>query len=135
MYTSRLANKKKLIQMHIVGAIYFPLLFSHAFGHWLHLPLSSRRVKNATSQETCFSEENLHRYKYDTCGTCRILKGSGQVVDGDKDIVYTHKDLTNESWVRGKSFSCSAHKLERREKKKWENKNVVLAVVSYISVV
>lgn len=26
-----------------------------------------------------------------------ILKGSGQVVDGDKDIVYTHKDLTNES--------------------------------------
>ncbi|XP_075672267.1 delta-1-pyrroline-5-carboxylate synthase isoform X2 [Castanea sativa] len=26
-----------------------------------------------------------------------ILKGSGQVVDGDKDIVYTHRDLTNES--------------------------------------
>ncbi|KAK7817620.1 delta-1-pyrroline-5-carboxylate synthase [Quercus suber] len=31
------------------------------------------------------------------CDGARILKGSGQVVDGDKDIVYTHKDLTNES--------------------------------------
>jgi hypothetical protein len=28
---------------------------------------------------------------------CRILKGSGQVVDGDKAISYTHRDLT--TWV------------------------------------
>ena len=28
---------------------------------------------------------------------CRILKGNGQVVDGDKGVVYTHKDLPIES--------------------------------------
>lgn len=25
--------------------------------------------------------------------TCRILRGNGQVVDGDKGVIYTHKDL------------------------------------------
>ena len=25
---------------------------------------------------------------------CRILRGSGQVVDGDKGVIYTHKDIS-----------------------------------------
>lgn len=29
---------------------------------------------------------------------CRLARGSGQVVDGDKEIVYTHKDLNLEAW-------------------------------------
>ena len=32
---------------------------------------------------------------------CRIARGSGQVVDGDKGIVYTHKDLTSHAWLHG----------------------------------
>lgn len=27
------------------------------------------------------------------CSRRRILKGNGQIVDGDKGVVYTHKDL------------------------------------------
>ena len=33
------------------------------------------------------------------CCTCRILRGKGQVVDGDKGVIYTHTDLV--AWVYG----------------------------------
>lgn len=50
------------------------------------------------SVELAVSQKNTTDiFSLDPYYVCRIARGTGQIVNGDKGVVYTHKDLTQKA--------------------------------------
>lgn len=96
---------QEIIQVKFLIIASLPILDSYVLRHKYY-----GRFILCFHEDTWYYTDVVHLFS--AIFICRILRGSGQVVDGDKGVVYTHKDLN--------SWSCVLlvkHPLHQRQSK------------------